>query len=470
MSQKIGAPTRSPLFSIEIESAVWDGEISTVADVLSMPQAADGIVWGRVTNSKATQVEKTEQDWIDEGETANSYNKYQPDKGVQGATIGWCGGVMDYVHPKYGRFLMFAQGGHQAYGGNEGYALEFGDYTNPQSPTLDIQWRRLLDPAGLNSRMEYAEYLDGTPCARHTYFYAVHDPVRNLMVLPSGNTWFNQELENPPDQNGSFFYYPMDSLSGDPKADTQHWVRRYPADVLNYTEGFAFWHPRNAMIYIPANKSPRFMIDPTSDEWVSTTGSASKDNRSAPAYFSALDAVWAAGRHDKGTNPKLCVKQWDMSQWDTNGSAPWQYVDLTGDEMRVLGADSGGTTTMVPFPSTCEDTEFGRYVYWRPFFSDVNYESEDPGYTEKVKSTNDFWLIGQDKVSRKVSTASSSPFQLPNVYKNQSGDRYSSEHYDGGGYTRMFYHQELNRLVWVQSMNSDVYIGRLPKPLSDGSA
>ena len=73
-------------------------------------------------------------------------------------------------------------------------------------------------------------------------------------------------------------------------------------------------------------------------------------------------------------------------------------------------------------------------------------------------------------MSRKVSTASSSPFKLPNVYKNQSGEQYASEHYDGGGYTRMFYHKELNRLVWVQSMNSDVYIGRLPKPLADGSA
>lgn len=106
---------------------------------------------------------------------------------VQGAencatvTDAWSGGVLDTQRNR----LIMLGGGHNAYPGNELYALNLGDGT--ANPTLT----RITNPSTVirDGCTNGGTYADGRPVARHTYDQLAYLPDTDEMFMYGGSMW-----------------------------------------------------------------------------------------------------------------------------------------------------------------------------------------------------------------------------------------------------------------------------------------
>lgn len=111
--------------------------------------------------------------------------------GVQkqaGAVAGdWVGGVASQDS-----LLIVAQGGHEAYGGNEVYEFVFSEATP--------RWYRRTDPS-TNAPYGVAYYPDGKPTARHGYNHDCFIPAGTT----NGNRWYAPWIQNGWNSDGNSF-------------------------------------------------------------------------------------------------------------------------------------------------------------------------------------------------------------------------------------------------------------------------
>jgi len=113
--------------------------------------------WCAVANSNLRSVEKKPQEYDDfNGSSSSKYSSYQRAQGVKAIINSWDGAVLD---TKRDQLIIFG-GGHNDYGGNELYSFDL----------RTLRWTRLTDPKVFPNRVDQDyKNSDGTPISRHTY-------------------------------------------------------------------------------------------------------------------------------------------------------------------------------------------------------------------------------------------------------------------------------------------------------------
>jgi len=360
--------------------------------------------WCKVLNSNARTVEKSPKEWDDwNGSSSAKYSSYQGKMGFKAIMENWSGAAFDSLRDR----LIVMGGGHAGYAGNEIIAFSL----------KTLKWERITDP----TPFPVANTIKNagpppTPTSRHTYGGIEYIASSDKLFIFGGSVY------NSGSAVGGVWTFDLSAAAqGNPITNSKYWSQRSdknapPAGL----DDFAVYDPITDRVFFHKTSSPGLLgsFHDATDTWASHSSTGH-----LPTTFAVINPI-EHKLYEFNTLNGTNLRKWDIPD---NPITSMSYVDIK----------TGGDTTMntADDPGIAFDTAKEKIVAYYGGTSVYVFDSDKNIWTKyPAASTN---LADPGRV-----TAA------------------------GGIFGRFRYSSNLNVYVYVDSVDSDVYLYKLaPDPL-----
>ncbi len=380
-------------------TAAYTGQCATSQDIADIPPGH----WCEVRNSHARNAEKKPQDFDDwNGTYSSKYDSYQGNGGFAGIMSKWSGGTFDTLRNR----LLIMGGGHKGYGGNElvSFSLE------------TLSWKRITDPVPYPASRANGDYKNSgtyeSPISRHTYGGMSYIESEDKLFLFAGSGW-----NNGYGVRGTWtFDLTSAEANNNSSTNIQFWDERTsvnePAAGL---DGYTLYDSVTSRVFYHRQTSPGLL---RSYHYASDTWTHHNSVGHSPQTFAVINPL-ERRIYEFNTTNGINLRRWDI---------PNEPISAIGYAEMQTGGDP--TMKTADDPGIAFDTAAGKIVAYNGGTDVFSFDTGNNTWTRQPAANTNVINPGS-------STA------------------------EGGIFGRFQYSRKYNIYVYVDNVDSNVFLYRL---------